>query len=120
MARNNGVYQGLYDKVCQRLAESGLSMPVTRDAFKMASEMPPGIFDVAVAAQADNYTFFQVAHMCLLGAVPEERNYAFWRDIFETMPPSQFRTRALRFFLNRCSVFNREARIVNGEEYLES
>lgn len=118
MARNDDTYLKLYDLVRQRLGKAGQSMPVSREAFDLAAEMPPGLFDVARVAQADNYTFYQVAHLCLLFALPRERDYEVWRDFFETMSPAQFRTRTLRFILNRCSVCNREARIVNGEEYI--
>jgi hypothetical protein len=120
MALNTGIYSALYDKVGQRLAKEGLSMPISKEALRIASEMPPGVFDAAVVAQADNYTFYQVAHICLLCTLPEEEDYAIWRDYFETMPPSQFRTQALRFVLNRCAACNRGAKIVNGEEYIET
>ena len=112
------MYLKLYDLVKLRLGKTGKSMPVSKEAFDLAAEMPPGIFDVARVAQADNYTFYQVAHLCLLCTLPEEMDYKIWRDFFETMSPALFRTRTLRFILNRCSVCNREAKIVNGEEYI--
>ena len=95
-------------------------MPITRDAFELAAEMPPGVLDVFIAAQANNCTFFEVAYLCLLCAIPEEKTSEAWRAFVESTSSSQFRAKTLRFILNRCSTCNREAKIVNGEEYVET
>ena len=118
MARREGTYSKLYDMVERRLANDGRSMPISRDSFELSAEMPPGVLDVFVAAQANNYTFYQVAYLCLLCALPEEKDYEVWRVFFETVSSSEFRAKTLRLILNRCSTGNREAKIVNGEEYI--
>ena len=119
MAHREGTYSRLYDMVELRLANEGRSMPITRDAFELAAEMPPGVLDVFIAVQANNYTFFQIAYLCLLCALPNESTYEVWRVFFESMSSSQFRAKTLRLILNWCSTCNREAKIVNGEEYVE-
>ena len=120
MARSDGTYSRLYDHVEKRLLDNGGAMEVSKEAFCLASDMPPGVFDVAKVAQADNYTFFQVAFLCLLCSLPNKRDYELWREYFETMPPDQFRTKVLRMVLNRSAASNRLAKVVNGEEYVET
>ena len=95
-------------------------MPISKEAFELAAEMPPGVFFVDMAAQADNYTFYQTAFLCLLCTLPEESDYPALRKYFETLSSSQFRAKTLRKVLNRCSACNRAAKVVNGEEYIDA
>ncbi len=114
------IYERLYDEVEQALARDGQSMPVTREAFLLAAEMPVGTFDVALLEHADNRTFLEVAFLCIRFTVPGEGGMRDWDKYVESLEPVQFRRKLLRVIVNRCAARKQRLSVVNAEEYLDA
>ena len=118
--KHTATFAKLYDSVNQHLAQDGQAMPVRRESFLAAAEMPPGVLDLALLDNADNRILFEVAYICLLSAIPGEETLLHWGKFLDSLPSPQFRSRFLRVALNRCAMFRRGVAILNGEEVLDS
>ena len=119
MAHGNSPLAEMFDDVDRRLKKDGQTMPISKDAFLATAEMQPGVFDVSLLEHVDNRTFFEVAYLVVLSAIPGEETLSHWRKYLDTLAPSDFRARFLRVVLNRCAGGKRGVSIVNGEEYLQ-
>lgn len=113
-------YAKLYDSVNQRLVQDGQTMPVRRESFLAAAEMPPGVLDISLLEKADNRVLFEVAYICLLSAIPGPETLHHWGKFLDSLSPSQFKSRFLRVALNRFATFKRGVALLNCEEFLDS
>ena len=114
------IYEKIYDEVEKALTQAGQSMPVSREAFLLAAEMPAGVFDVELLEHADNRTFLEVAFLCIRFAVPGEGSMQSWNKYVESLESGQFRRKLLRVIVNRCAARGQNISVVNGEEYLDA